>query len=165
MRQLLYEISHETTCRYAGSVAVSHHLLRLTPRQTERQQCLSHDLAIEPAATVMTAHHDYFGNLTHFLGIEHSHLSLRIKSTSRVALRPASIPDASETPPWESVRARYSSGNSEHALQALEFTYASSLVPVGPEFAEYAMASFPKGRPILEAVAHLMNCLHRDFCF
>ena len=165
MRRLVYNIVHETAYRYAGGVEFSHHLLRLTPRHTARQQCLAHDLAIEPAPTVTTKHRDYFGNDTHFISIEQPHGSLAVKSRSRVAIRPALIPDSAETPAWESVRARYSADNSEQALDAHEFAYASPLVPIGPDFAEYAAPAFVKQRPILEAVTDLTDRIHRDFKF
>ena len=165
MRQLVYEISHATTYAYAGSVAVSHHLLRLTPRQTMRQRCLSHQLSVEPSPTVNAAHRDYFGNNTHFISVEQSHTELVVTSRCRVALRPALIPEASETPAWEGVRARYSADNSEQSLEAHEFTYASTLVPIGPDFAEYAAPAFAKQRPILDAVTDLTERIHRDFKF
>ena len=66
MRTLRYEIAHTTRYDYAGSVSLSHHLLRLTPRRTSRQHPLTHEITVEPAPSTITAHGDYFGNTARF---------------------------------------------------------------------------------------------------
>src|SRR5690349_13471463 len=98
MRKLLYEITHSTTYDYVEDVSVSHHLLRLTPRQYGKQICLAHELVIAPEPGSVSVHRDYFGNLTHFIGVEVAHRQLVIKSISRVAVSPTVIPEPSETP-------------------------------------------------------------------
>src|SRR5262249_5827996 len=90
---------------------------------------------------------------------------LTIQSRSRVAVRPAFIPDRLETPAWESVRARCRSDHSGHALEAHEFTYPSPLIPNSDEFAEYAKSSFSRGRPLFDAVTDLSRRIHADFTF
>lgn len=165
MKQLLYEITHTTAYDYLGSVSVSHHLLRLAPRQTSRQRCLDHSLEIDPDPAVITAHSDYFGNTAHFITVEKSHQSLSVTSRSRVVASPAFIPESSESPTWESVRARCRADRSGHALEAHEFTYASPLIPVAPEYARYAVESFVAGRPVISAVLDLTRRIHEDFRF
>jgi transglutaminase-like putative cysteine protease len=165
MRQLVYEISHTTTYDYADSVSVSHHLLRLAPRRTARQRCLSHELAIEPSPAASSAHCDYFGNTAHFIGVERPHTELVVKSRSRVAIGPSLVPEPTETPAWEGVRARCRDDHSGQALEAHEFIYASPLVPAGADFTDYAAPSFAKHRPILDAVRELTRRIHADFKF
>lgn len=165
MRQLLYEITHTTGYEYRGMVSVSHHLLRLAPRELPRQRCLFHEFEIHPRPSVLNPHGDYFGNLTHFIAVEQSHGSLEVTSRCRVAVAPAFIPEASETPGWESVRSRCRSDHSRASLEAHEHTYASPLVPTSAEFAAYAHPSFTPGRPILEAVADFMARVHKEFRF
>ena len=165
MRQLVYDISHTTSYGYAGSVSVSHHLLRLTPRRTIRQRCLSHNLSVEPSPSATSAHSDYFANTTHFITIERPHTELVLKSRSRVAVSPALIPEPQETPAWENVRARCRDDHSGQTLEAHEFTYASPLVPSGANFADYVAPSFAKHRPILDAVTDLTHRIHEDFQF
>src|SRR5437870_2984543 len=104
MKKLLYEITHLTTYEYLDEVSVSHHLLRLTPRHCDKQNRLAHELEIGPEAETISVHRDYFGNPTHFIGMETPHQQLVIKSRSRVAVGPAFIPEPFETPPWEAVR-------------------------------------------------------------
>lgn len=165
MRQLLYDITHVTTYDYVGLVSVSHHLLRLAPREGPRQHRVAHELLLDPAPAVLSAHGDYFGNTTHFVGIERGHTRLAITSRSQVAVRPAFIPEPAETPAWETVRARCRDDHSGQALEAHEFTYASPLVPVGAEFAAYAAPSFGRGRAVFEAVADLTRRIHAEFRF
>lgn len=165
MRKLLFEINHATTYDYLGEVSVSHHLLRLKPRHCPRQTCLSHELSILPQPGTLSVRQDYFGNTTHFVGLEKPHKQFVISSRSRVALSPGFMPDASETAPWEWVRARCHEDRSGQELEAHEFTYASPLVPALEEFAEYARTSFTAKRPLLEAVTHLTGRIAADFTF
>jgi len=165
MRQLLYEINHTTTYDYVGDVSVSHHLLRLAPRSSAKQRCLEHRLSIDPAPGTISEQRDYFGNPGHFIGVETPHQKLAINSRSRVAVTPAFIPEALETPPWESVRAGCRDDHSGQALEAHEFTYPSPLVPNANAFADYARNSFTTGRPVLDAIADLTRRIHDDFSF
>jgi transglutaminase-like putative cysteine protease len=165
MRKLLYEITHATTYDYVGDVSVSHHLLRLAPRQYSRQTCLAHELTISPEPATISAHGDYFGNLTHFIAVEKGHQQLIVKSHSRVAVVPAAVPEPAETPSWEAVRARCRDDHSGKALEAHEFIYPSPLIPEADEFTHYAKASFTPGRPVLEAVTDLTRRIHTDFSF
>jgi len=165
MRKLLYEITHTTTYQYTGDVSVSHHLLRLTPRHNAKQDCLAYDLTIAPEPGTVSAHRDYFGNSTHFIGVETPHQQLLIKARSRVAVSPAFVPEPLETPPWEIVCARCRDDHSGHALEAHEFTYPSPLVPNSDEFTDYARTSFTPGRPVLDAVTDLTRRIHEDFVF
>ena len=44
-----YEITHDTTYRYASPVMLSQQIARLCPRTLPRQQLLAHRLEISPA--------------------------------------------------------------------------------------------------------------------
>jgi transglutaminase-like putative cysteine protease len=165
MRKLLYAITHTTAYDYVGEVSVSHHLLRLAPRQDVRQMVLSHQLIIQPHPATVSVHRDYFGNTAHFVGIESPHQRLVIQSASRVAVGLAFVPEAQDTPAWESVRARCHQDLSGATLEALEFLQPSPLVPADDELAAYSDPSFPADRPVLEAVIELTQRIHEDFTF
>lgn len=165
MRKLLYDIHHTTTYDYLGEVSVSHHLLRLTPRDSARQRCLEHELTITPEPGNVSRYEDYFGNPTRFLALEKPHRKLVITARSRVALSPVFIPEAAETPSWESARATGRQEHSAAALEAREFIYPSPLVPAPHDFEEYAAPSFQPNRPILQAVADLTLRIHTDYIF
>lgn len=165
MQRLLYDIVHATEYDYQGTVSVSHHLLRLEPRRTPRQQCLRHEFRIVPEPSVITTHCDYFGNRSHFIAVERPHGSLSVTSRARVAVSPAFLPDTSETPAWETVRSRCCVDRTWAALEANEYTHPSPLVPTSAEFADYALESFTRSRPIFEALSDLMERLQSDFRF
>jgi len=165
LKKLLYEITHATTYDYVGDVSVSHHLVRLAPRRYIRQTCLAHQLTVSPEPATVSSHRDYFGNLTHFIAVEKGHHQLVIRSNSRVAVAPATVPEPGETLSWEAVRARCRDDHSGKALEAHEFTYASPLIPESEEFVQYAQPSFMPDRPVLEAVTDLTRRIHADFTF
>ena len=165
MRKLLYTISHSTTYEYVGEVSVSHHLLRLAPRSGRKQTCVAHELTISPSPEARSVHPDYFGNPTCVIAIDTPHQQLVITSKSQVAVGLPFTPDPLETPVWDTVRARCHDDQSSPALEALEFIYASPLIPIGNGWSDYAKASFPRGRPVLDAVLGLAQRIHDDFAF
>jgi transglutaminase-like putative cysteine protease len=165
MKAQLFDVRHATTYEYQTPVTVAHHLLRLTPRLLVRQVRLSHAIEVEPTPAAVSRRTDYFGNEVMFLTLEGAHRRLKIVATSRVAVGPASIPDAAETPSWESVRHLCRSDRSVAVLEATEFTFRSPRIPVGPAFAGYAAPSFGPGLPILRAVMDLAERIHGDFRF
>jgi transglutaminase-like putative cysteine protease len=155
-----YEVVHTTEYDYSHSVAVSHHLARLSPRVLPHQQCLDHDLQIDPAPAVMTTHTDYFGNTVTYFAMQGAHKHLTVRARSRVALQAAILPSPSDTPPWEAVADR-----TALPLEALEFLFDSALIPASPELAAYARAVFPPRRPLLDAVLELTRRIHEEFTF
>jgi len=67
---MIYRLTHTTAYQYSGAVSLSHHLLRLRPRDLPHQRCFHHELQIEPRPDVLCGHLDYFGNPTTFVTIE-----------------------------------------------------------------------------------------------
>ena len=68
----------------------------------------------------MSMHRDYFGNPTHFIAVETAHQQLVVKSKSRIAVKPAFIPEPLETPHQSPDRLR-------SAFNFYEFPYAHDL--------------------------------------
>jgi transglutaminase-like putative cysteine protease len=160
-----YDITHTTTYDYRDAVSLSHHVLRLTPRNLRHQRCLSHDAHVDPIPAVSKPHYDYFGNAVSFVTVEGSHRRLVVRSSSRVSVTHSPLPVPAETPAWETVR---ESGRGEQigpALEASEFMFDSPLVKPRDDFADYARPSFPKDRPSLDAVLDLTSRIHCDFKF
>ena len=163
---MIFKITHTTTYDYADSVSLSHHLLRLRPRELPHQRCLGHEVRIEPKPAVAEQHFDYFGNAVTFVTIEG-----RAQNTDG-EIRERSVGDASaacllpaETPAWETVR-EFSRGRQiGQALDASEFIFDSPLIQTADDFGVYAAPSFPKGRPIFDAVLDLTARIHHDFKF
>ena len=155
-----YEVAHTTEYDYSLPVAVSHHLACLAPRVLPRQQVLHHDLQIEPEPAVISTHTDYFGNAVTFFAMQSPHQRLTVRARSQVALEAPSLPPPADTPPWEAVADR-----DALPLDALEFLFDSAPSPPSTEPPVYARASFPAGRPLLEAVLDLTRRIYEDFTF
>ena len=162
---MIYELTHTTTYDYRDTVSVSHHVLRLTPRGLSHQRCLSHAVQIDPLPVVSQPHWDYFGNAVTFVTVEGAHRRLVVTSSSTVSLTNPRWPDPAETPAWETVR-EFSRGQQiGPALDASEFIFDSPLVRSTDRFADYAAQSFPRERPIFDAVLDLTQRIHRDLKF
>jgi len=162
---MIFKITHTTTYDYADIVSLSHHLLRLKPRELPHQRCLGHEVHIDPRPAVAEQHFDYFGNAVTFVTIEGAHKTLIVKSVSDVSVTRPPVLLPAETPSWESVR-EFSRGRQiGQALDASEFIFDSPLIQTADDFAAYAALSFPKGRPIFDAVLNLTARIHQDFKF
>jgi transglutaminase-like putative cysteine protease len=159
-----YEIVHRTVYEYSSDVSISQHVVHLTPRTLPGQQCLRHDLTVEPAAALVTSREDYFGNPTRFFTMAGAHRTLVVTARSEVVVYPRRWPAPEGTPAWE--LARYISDSVVGLpLDVQEFVYPSTFIPSLSQLTEYARPSFTAGRPLLEAVLDLTRRVHTDFTF
>jgi transglutaminase-like putative cysteine protease len=160
-----YSIIHKTSYRYNNLVSVSHHLMRLAPRALPYQRLARHQLTIDPTRAVLESHEDYFGNTVNFVTIEGPHRQLLVESRCEVEVLPKAISSPDLTPAWEQVRA-LSRGDTYHGEgESSEFSFASRLIALRAEFAQYAAPAFTRGKPILEAGIELMRRINEDFEF
>jgi len=160
-----YSVRHETTYRYAADVMHSHHLLHLVPRPAPYQECLEHELQIEPASHRRVDGLDAFGNPLIRLELAQPHRELRVISQMQIEVyaRPAVSPET--TAPWEKVRdsfAYHGAWPSRDQLEAARFRHESPHVRVKQSFTDYSAACFTEGRPILAAAEALSTKLHDD---
>lgn len=155
-----YDIVHTTRYEYGESVSVSHHIAHLSPRDLPHQDCLHHELHIEPAPAVTRTRLDYFGNAMTFFVMEGAHKGLTVRARSRVVIRPANGPVPASTPPWEAGR-----DHDVLPLNAIECVFDSASIRATEELAAYARPSFPPGRPVLEAAIELTRRIHEDFTY
>ncbi len=160
-----YEVTHTTTYHYRGTVSLSHHVLRMSPRGLAHQRCLFHEVQIDPQPAVVKPHFDYFDNAVTFVTVEGAHKRLTVKSTSKVSVTHPFLPVPAETPAWETVRESSRGWQIGPSLDACEFIFNSPLVKTTEKFADYAKPSFVKDRPILEAVLDLTLRIYGDFKF
>ena len=121
---------------------------------------MHHALEIAPAPAVTTTYGGYFGNTVTFFGLQGAHKRLVIRARSTVSVTGPALPDPRETPPWEAAADR-----SALPFEAVEFLYdaADWRFPLGVE--GYARASFPPGRPLLDAVVDLTKRINHEFTF
>lgn len=160
-----YQLIHRTRYVYNGSVTVSHHMARLTPRTLPGQRCPWHELEIQPVPVGRGVHVDSFGNTATYFEVEGKHDELEVTARSFVEVSPASLQDPASTPSWESVREACQGQRLTPGSDAGMFRFASPMVPVAPEYAAYARADFPPGRPVLEGVSALTSRVFKEFKF
>lgn len=160
-----YQLTHRTKYYYEGSVSVSHHLARLTPRTLSNQRCPWHELNVSPTPVGKGLHVDSFGNTTVYFEVEGQHEALEVTALSLVEVSPSPSHQPAETPPWEQVRDACRSEKLNPGSEAGAFRFPSPMVPLGPDFAAYAAPDFPSGRPILEGLTSFTKRVFDDFNF
>lgn len=160
-----YDIRHQTTCRYASDVSVSHQLLHLEPRPTAQQRVQSCRLDVRPNPTVERVSIDTHGNHERSITIERPHRELLIEARSVVDLEPTFVPEAERTPAWEDVAAACRQCVDDSALLAARFAFPSHFTPLDDCLEDFARESFSKGRPVLAAATELNQRIFDNFTF
>ena len=90
------------------------------------------------------------------------HRSLRIVATSEVRLK--GHPESPLwSPRWEEVRDLVAKDRRPETLAAYAFAFDSPYVKAHADLREFALPSFPKGRPLLEAMVDLTKRIHTQF--
>lgn len=158
-------ILHRTTYHYGDPATTSHHEARLTPRQSEVQRTITHELECSPSPSTRRGRLDYFGNRTNYFGLTEPHRRLDVTATSLVETSPTYLPDFELTPAWEAVASQLRRDLRRDVLQATQMRFASPLVPLIAGLSEYASSSFPEHRPVLQGVADLMQRIYQDFIY
>src|ERR1700730_11045361 len=100
---VIYRVRHRTTYDYQDLVSVSHHLVRLTPRNLPAQVCRGTQISILPAPPITVTHNDYFGNIQTFFTLQEPHTCLIVEASSELEVYSIKRPDFSGSPPWETV--------------------------------------------------------------
>jgi transglutaminase-like putative cysteine protease len=160
-----YRVTHTTAYRYGKQVSLCHNLVHLTPRTCARQTCLSSQLQMTPAPKLCVEQTDFFGNRATYFMVEEPHEHLTVRAVSETEVLPLAMPTDAVTPPWESVRAFLEHDRSPQGLEACQFVYDSHYVKASAGLAEYALPSFPAGRPMFEAARDLTRRIYQDFLY
>jgi transglutaminase-like putative cysteine protease len=143
---LRYTIDHKTIYTYPEPVSVCHNVLRLVPRDTERQLCNAVRVSIEPKPDSLQEYEDFFGNKVIYFSIEKEHGELTVVVHSEIEKRV----------PREQAMSLEDVG---------QYVFATSMTAGGPEILAYARVSFQPGRPVLEAGLDLMRRIYTEFEF
>lgn len=156
---MIYRLRHVTTYAYATPVDLAAHLLLLTPRRLAHQSVARAGLTVAPAPSHVTEATDHFGNQVTRVFLDVAHARFEVVAEALVEVRFPDPPPAALTPPWERV------AEAARASDAAEFAFPSALAPLVAGATEYAAASFPAGRPVLEGLLGLMARIRRDFTY
>jgi transglutaminase-like putative cysteine protease len=158
-------VEHRTLYRYSDVVTTSHHEARLSPRDSEAQRTLHHEIVVEPTPEARRRRFDYFGNRALHFSLCEPHRSLEVVARSVIDLFPLRPPPLSASMPWEGVRELVATDHKRDTLDAFAMVLPSPLVPSVEGVFEYAQPSFWPGRPVLEAVRELVARIHAEFAY
>jgi transglutaminase-like putative cysteine protease len=158
-----FRISHVTRYLYAEPVSLCHSIAHLKPRMQPGQRLLSAQVRVDPWPAVSREHTDFFGNRTGYFSIQRSHTALEVAAVSEVEVIPAPPLSFASSAPWEQIVEQIHQRPDEELLNARIFTLPSPYAAAEAAAVDYARASFPPGRPVLEAVSDLMGRIHQDF--
>ncbi|MDH3600024.1 MAG: transglutaminase family protein, partial [Candidatus Tectomicrobia bacterium] len=100
-----------------------------------------------------------------FFTLQEPHDALTMTANSMVEVRALETPAPHDIPAWEEVRDYLRQDRSRTGLEAYQYAFDSPYVPTIPAIMTYALASFPAGRPLLEAVRDLTRRISRDFTY
>jgi transglutaminase-like putative cysteine protease len=158
-----YQVTHRTVYRYSDVVTSSYGRGFLTPRDSVRQRCLSHELVIEPEAADSSTSRDGYGNISSYFHVTDRHHTLSITSNSVVEVDPPPpelYGGGSARAPWEIARPVGLDG----AL-AMEFTLDLRPPEITDEVRAYAAPSFEPERPLIEVLRDLTARIYSDFTY
>jgi transglutaminase-like putative cysteine protease len=158
-----YEVTHQTVYSYSDVVTNSYGRGFLTPRDSARQRCVSHELRIDPEPSDRSTSRDVYGNLSSYFHVTERHRTLTVISSSVVEVDapPAELYGAgSAAAPWEIARPVGLDG----AL-ATEFTLDLETPEITEAVRDYATTSFAPGRPLIEVLADLNARIFDDFTY
>ena len=160
-----YRVSHSSAYRYGSDIMLAHHLLHLTPRPAPGQHILSFSMEVEPNASVLAQHLDFFGNPTTYLELHEPHMRLSVKTDFDIEVDEIRPKVGQMDLPWELLRDRLTAATDDGSRAASVFAYGSTMVVVSKDLRDFALPSFAAGRPIGEAVLDLTTRIYDEFTF
>ena len=123
---MIYRVRHQTIYDYVQPVSVSHHAVRLTPRDLRGQRCLSSELSVWPVPPYhTTTHTDFFGNTVTSFTLPESHTRMSVEASTELEVNAVTFPVFSQSPAWEAVRDTVSNDHSWEGLHAYQFLFDS----------------------------------------
>ena len=159
-----YRIVHRTRYRYSAPVARCRNEAHLRPRDTDRQECLASEVAVEPTPTSWSDRTDFYGNPLASFVVDGPFDELTVTATSSVEVGETDpLPVAGPT--WEDVRTMLAEDLSRPLLDVREFCFSSPLVTTSRVVRSYAEQSFPAGRPLVDSITELTRRIHEDFVY
>ena len=160
-----YYVRHISSYAYESPVTLSHHIARLLPRKTAYQEIERAKINITPSEHTLTQIKDAFGNNACIFVIEKPHDALTVTSEFTVDTKIPCYPDEHTTPSWEETARLLTTPSTDTLLEAAQMTCPSCFINRTREAKEYALPSFSKNRPVLEAAADLMRRIYADFSY
>lgn len=158
-----HRVTHRTEYRYSDVVTSSYGRGFLTPRDSQRQRCIAHELIVEPTPADSSTSVDVYGNVSSYFHVTEPHRSLTVTSDSIVDVfspPPGRYASGPALEPWEASRPAGLRG----AL-ATEFTLDLDPPEITDEVREYAAPSFAPGRALVDVLRDLTSRIFADFTY
>jgi transglutaminase-like putative cysteine protease len=168
VKDICYTVRHDTLYRYEGDVAHSHQQLHLTPRDYERQHCLSHRIGITPEPSERTEYQDAFGNTVTRVELEKPHDRLEVAAEMQVRVSPLPQLDLASGERWAGVRDQlcYNTQSRSVAwLEAMRFRGESPYVRIKRVFGEFAQEYLTPDASVLSVANGVMSKVHSEFLY
>src|SRR5208282_798471 len=116
---MLYRVRHQTIYDYVQPVSVSHHIVRLIPRDLRGQRRRAIELSVWPVPPFhSTTHIDYFGNTITSFTLPESHTRMSVEAISELEVSALAHPVFSASPAWETVRDTVPADHSPEGIEA-----------------------------------------------
>lgn len=160
-----YTINHVTAYEYTEPVSLCQNVAHLSVRACDRQKSEPSILSISPDPAVYEERIDFYGNPVHFFSIQEPHRKLTVEASHKISVEAGPRIPSSSTPPWEEIRDRLVRDGSPNWLDAYQFAFDSHHAAADARYAEYALSSFTRGRPILDAALDLVHRIHAGFVY
>ena len=162
---MIYRIRHETRFTYGAPVRFARCNLRLKPILWSGQRLIDHDLSVEPGGELSLARADAsLANVTRLV-IPEAVSRLTIVSTATVDVDrdvPMVLPDDPDIA--STVRLAHASRDVT-ANGPANYLFASSMVELTPEIADWCAADLAPDRPVTEAAIALAQRIQREFAY
>ncbi|HEX3901428.1 MAG TPA: transglutaminase family protein [Polyangia bacterium] len=161
---MIYRVKHVTSYRYSVPVSTSHHDLHVLLRGSPRQKIRSESLLVTPTPSVRRDRFDWFGNRATHLAIHERHSELTVTSQTELEVTAPAAPE-NDGGPWEATRDWVRAAADPEARAAFEWVLRSPHVDLSPAALDFAVPSFPPGRPLREAASDLMSRIHAQLTY
>ncbi len=160
-----YKVQHTTSFAYGSAVTLSQQLMRLTPRQSARQQSDNSAILIEPSPEVRSTGTDYYGNTTTYVSIQEPHDRLVIGASSTVQISAPTPPVLTATTPWPQLAEIMRTPATQASLDAVQFCFPSPHIDIPVSVGDLVQELFTPDRPVLDAVMALTTRIYQDFTY
>ncbi len=162
----LYKVTHHTRYTYSAEVALCHNEARLLPRDnTLWQRSGASEVHIGPRPAIQRERRDFFGNRVLYFVIQDIHQMLEVSVQTEVETHGQPFSATSPSLPWEEVAQALRRDPDPEIAENRQFTLTSPFVALNQALREYALPSFPAGRPLWEAVLDLNRRIHEEFTY
>jgi len=160
---LIYQVRHITEYVYEVGAISAKLALHLTPRSGAGQNCLAHDIIIDPQPQQFSSDADFFGNIVTHAAIERPLVRLRISATSRLDVDRSAPPADLDGPAWDAIVRAAAKTDTAGPDSPVHFMFKSRRIGLDPAITTYAAQSFAPGTPIIGAIRDFARRIRDDF--